>query len=93
MSFKISPLAPKKKVNLNKLNGINVSITHCGLKKNKKEDLVLIKFDNSSCIFSFFNKSKTTVEPIICNKSIKKYSRVSAILINSGNANVFTGDE
>ncbi len=93
MSFKISPLAPKKKVNLNKLNGINVSITHCGLKKNKKEDLVLIKFDNSSCIFWFFTKSKTPGEPIIWNKSIQKYSRVSAILINSGNANVFTGDE
>ena len=93
MSFKISPFAPKKQVNLNKLNGINVSITHCGLKKNKKDDLVLIKFDNSSCIFAYLTKSKTPGEPIIWNKSIQKYSRVSAILINSGNANVFTGNE
>ena len=61
MSFKISPFAPKKQVNLNKLNGINVSITHCGLKKNKKDDLVLIKFDNSSCIFAYLTKQKPQV--------------------------------
>ena len=63
MSFKISPLAPKKKVNLNKLNGINVSITHCGLKKNKKEDLVLIKFDNHLAFFRFLLNLKLLANP------------------------------
>ena len=91
MSFSISPLAPKRKIKLKKLDGISVSSVHCGLKKNKKDDLVLIKFCNPSLIYGVFTKSETPGEPIIWNKSIIKKSKASAILINSGNANVFNG--
>ena len=44
MSLLVSPLAPKKMIKLKKLDGVSVSSLHCGLKKNKKDDLVLIKF-------------------------------------------------
>jgi len=91
MSFSLSPLAPKKKIKLRKIDGISVSSVHCGLKKNKKDDLVLIKFSNPSLIYGVFTKSETPGEPIIWNKSIIKKSKASAILINSGNANVFNG--
>ncbi|MAZ07587.1 MAG: bifunctional ornithine acetyltransferase/N-acetylglutamate synthase [Rickettsiales bacterium] len=91
MSLKTSPFAPKKIHKFSKIIGVNVSSINCGLKKNNKADLVLIKFDYPSNIISFFTNSKTPGAPIIWNKSISKYSKVSAILINSGNANVFTG--
>ena len=86
-----SPLAPKKNKKLRLFKGISVSSTHCGLKKNKKLDLVLIKLEEPGSILGSFTKSKTPGEPIIWNKSIIKKKKVSAILINSGNANVFTG--
>lgn len=86
-----SPLAPKKNKNLQLFDGISVSSTHCGLKKNKRLDLVLIKLEEPGSIIGSFTKSKTPGEPIIWNKSIIKKKKVSAILINSGNANVFTG--
>ena len=86
-----SLLAPKKNKNLHLFEGIRVSSTHCGLKKNKKLDLVLIKLEKPGTILGSFTKSKTPGEPIIWNKSIIKNKKVSAILINSGNANVFTG--
>ena len=86
-----SPLAPKKNKNLHLFKGISVSSTHCGLKKNKRLDLVLIKLEEPGSILGSFTKSKTPGEPIIWNKSIIKNKKVSAILINSGNANVFTG--
>ena len=86
-----SPLAPKKNKNLYLFKGISVSSTHCGLKKNKRPDLVLIKLEEPGSILGSFTKSKTPGEPIIWNKSIVKNKKVSAILINSGNANVFTG--
>ena len=91
MSFSLSPLAPKKKINLKKIDGISVSSVHCGLKKNKKDDLVLIKFSNPSLIYGVFTTSVTPGEPIIWNKSIINKSKASAILVNSGNANVFNG--
>ena len=39
----------------------------------------------------FLQKSNTPGEPIIWNKSIIKKAKISALLINSGNANVFNG--
>ena len=67
-----SPLAPKKNKNLNLFEGISVSSTSCGLKKNKKLDLVLIKLNEPGSILGSFTKSKTPGEPIIWNKSIIK---------------------
>ena len=93
MSFSLSPLAPKTKIKLKKLDGVSVSSVHCGLKKNQKDDLVLIKFSNPSIIYGVFTKSETPGEPIIWNKSIIKKSKASAILVNSGNANVFNGEK
>ena len=91
MSSKISPLAPKLLTKIKTIEGISVSITHCGLKKNNKEDLVLIKLESPGEIIGAFTNSKTPGEPVIWNKSIINFGRVSAILINSGNANVFNG--
>ena len=93
METKISPLAPKKLEKINFIDGISVSITHCGLKKNNKEDLVLIKLDEPGQILGAFTNSKTPGESVIWNKSIINFGLVSAILINSGNANVFNGKQ
>ena len=81
----------KKK--LQYVDGLNFSVAHCGFKKNAKDDVVLFKLDKRSRIFGFFTKSQFPGEPIKWNKSIKKFGYVSAILVNSGNANVFTGLE
>ena len=90
---KKSPFAPKKLKAMQIISGINISVTCCGLKKNNKDDLVLIKLDKRSPIHGFFTKSYTPGEPVKWNKSIINVGYVSAILINSGNANVFTGDK
>ena len=92
MPLKLSPLAPKSLKSIKIIDGIKVSSTHCGLKKNDKEDLVLITLNSPGDITGVFTKSKTPGEPIIWNKSIEKFGKVSAILINSGNANVFNGN-
>ena len=90
---KKSPFAPKKLKAMQVISGINISVTCCGLKKNNKDDLVLIKLDKRSPIHGFFTKSFIPGEPVKWNKSIINVGYVSAILINSGNANVFTGDK
>ena len=89
--MKISPFSPQKKQDVQILDGISIAVTNCGLKKNLKDDLVLIKLSNPSNILGYFTTSKTPGEPIKWNKSIIEFGKVSLILINSGNANVFTG--
>ena len=91
MTFKISPLAPTKIKKISPIGGIKVSSVHCGLKKNNNQDLVLIKLDSPGEIIGLFTNSKTPGEPIVWNKKIHKFGKVSVILINSGNANVFNG--
>ena len=91
MIIKTSPLAPKKLKKLYEIDGVSISSVSCGIKKNFKDDLVLIKFNSPSKIFGVFTKSKTPGAPIVWNKSIIKNGKVSALIINSGNANVFNG--
>jgi len=91
MALKLSPLAPNKFKKLNQIPGISVASIHCGFKNNGNDDLVLIKFDKPAKIFGSFTRSTTPGAPIIWNKSIISKHLVSAILINSGNANVFNG--
>ena len=91
MIIKTSPLAPKKLKKLYEIDGVSVSSVSCGIKKNFKDDLVLIKFDLPSQIYGVFTNSKTPGAPIVWNKSIIKNGKVSALIINSGNANVFNG--
>ena len=88
---KKSSISPKILKKLPKINDIKISVTNCGLKNNNKDDLVLIKLPRMSKIFGFFTDSKMPGESIKWNRSIIKYGKVSAILINSGNANVFNG--
>jgi glutamate N-acetyltransferase/amino-acid N-acetyltransferase len=91
MILKTSPLAPNKLKRLYEIDGVSVSSVSCGIKKNFKDDLVLIKFDLPSQIYGVFTNSKTPGAPIVWNKSIIKNGKVSALIINSGNANVFNG--
>tara|TARA_B100000886_G_C20399540_1_gene481912 strand:- start:143 stop:1363 length:1221 start_codon:yes stop_codon:yes gene_type:complete len=93
MIKKKSPFYPKLFESFHEIEGVNVASTSCGLKKNKKDDLVLIKFDRSCDIISYLTTSKTPGEPVKWNKKIRRIHKVSIILINSGNANVFTGRE
>ena len=88
-NFSISGLKKKNQY----IDGLDFSIAHCGFKANNKDDIVLFKLQERSKIFGFFTKSQFPGEPIKWNKSIKKFGYVSAILVNSGNANVFTGSE
>ena len=77
MKYKKSPLAPRKQKKFYKIEGVKVSSLCCGLKKNNKEDLVLITFDRKTEIFGAFTKSKTPGEPIIWNKSIIVWKSIS----------------
>ena len=82
--------------NINNLNDIKISTFFCGIKKTskKEDDLLLIEFDKDVSIAGVFTKSLTSSAPVnICRKNLSasKQASVRAILVNSGNANAFTG--
>ena len=74
------------------INGLNFKIFKSGIKKNIT-DLLLITCPKSSSISGVFTKSKTPSAAVIdCkNKVNLKNSSVRCLVVNSGNANAFTG--
>ena len=82
--------------NTHNLNEIKISTACSGIKNksSKQDDLLLIEFDKEANIAGVFTKSLTSSAPVNhCKHNIKssKPPSVRAIIVNSGNANAFTG--
>ena len=78
------------------LKDINVSTIYSGIKKtqNNEDDLLLIELKKKSAIAGVFTQSLTSSASVNqCKKNLAKHKEpeVRAILVNSGNANAFTG--
>ncbi len=64
----------------------------CGLKRSGKLDLALVYSNLPAKAAAKFTTNKIQAAPVILNKRLLKVNRLfRAILVNSGNANCFTG--
>lgn len=91
MIAKVSPLAPKLYPELPVLDGVRLSSIEAGIKYKGRKDLCIIAFERPSEIAGVFTKSKCPSAPVDwCRKHLAN-SHVNAIVVNSGNANAFTG--
>ena len=75
---------------LDHLNGLALSITDAKLYNPSRDDLVLFYFRNGANYASVYTKSTIVSENIKWNKSIGN-KKVMALLVNTRNANAFTG--
>lgn len=70
-----------------KANGIS-----CGLKKSGKPDLALLYSEFPAVASAKFTTNSIIAAPlIVCKKHLKSAKKFQAVLVNSGNANCFTG--
>ncbi len=93
MSEKVSPLAPKLYPELPVLNGVKLASIEAGIKYQGRKDLCLIVFEKPAEIAGVFTKSKCPSAPVDwCREHLEK-GTAKAIVINSGNANAFTGQK
>ena len=74
------------------VEGINFKIFKSGIKKNST-DLLLITLPKFSSVSGVFTKSKTPSASVIdCKNKINlKNNSIRCLVVNSGNANAFTG--
>ena len=92
MKNKVSPLAPKKIKSMRSIPGINIYTYSANLYKNSRLDVLFFLFDDEFNIAEVFTQSKTRSITLDWNEKNLKKGKVKAIIINSGNANTFTGD-
>ena len=86
----------KESIKKTLLEGIKVSTTYSGIKKTQEneDDLLLIELKKKSAVAGVFTQSLTSSASVNrCKKNLTKYKEpiARAILVNSGNANAFTG--
>ena len=75
---------------LDHIDGVAISAISANLYKENRDDLVLFYFRNAANYASVYTQSKIISENIKWNQSIKSNS-IKALLINTRNANSFTG--
>ena len=86
-----SPLAPERFPDLPPIAGVSLASAHCGIRYKERTDLMLAVVAPGSAVAGVFTRSLTPGAPIDwCRKALKR-GKARAIVVNSGNANVFTG--
>ncbi len=77
---------------LDHIDGLSISVTSANLYSKQRDDLVLFYFRNGVNHASVYTQSKLISENIKWNLKINK-KKIKALLINTRNANAFTGKE
>jgi len=86
-----SPLAPESPPSLPPVAGVRLAARACGVRYKDRTDVCLMAFESGSTVAGVFTRSLTASAPVErCRKHVRG-GRVRAILVNSGNANAFTG--
>ncbi len=89
--LKKSPLAPKSIRKINQINGIELYVYSAGLYNKRRLDLSLFLFKNKTTVAEVFTKSSLRSCTLDWNEKNLKNKEIQALVINSGNANTFTG--
>jgi glutamate N-acetyltransferase/amino-acid N-acetyltransferase len=91
MSDKRSPLAPEVFPDLPALAGVRLSAMACGLRYRGRKDVCLVELAKGTGVAGVFTRSKTASAPVEWCRRALAGGRARAVLVNSGNANAFTG--
>jgi glutamate N-acetyltransferase/amino-acid N-acetyltransferase len=87
----VSPLAPAHFPALPPVAGVRVAGAAIGLKKNGRRDLFLAELAKGTVVAGALTRSKCASAPVDwCRRALKK-GKGRAFVVNSGNANAFTG--
>ncbi len=89
--MEISPLAPASFPALEELSGVRFSVAAAGIKYPNRNDLMLAWFASGTTVAGVLTRSKTASAPVgVCRDHLKG-GRAGGLIVNSGNANAFTG--
>ncbi len=87
----LSPLAPKSTPEIPSLEGVRFAAGAAGVRYAERTDVMLAVFDEGTTVAGVFTKSKCPSAAVDWCRARLKGGKASALLVNSGNANAFTG--
>lgn len=91
MSGSVSPLAPKSYANVPALRGVRMATASAGIKYKNRTDVLMMVFDKPAAVAGVFTRSKCPSAPVDFCRANLPHGTARAVVVNSGNANAFTG--
>jgi len=91
MSSTISPLAPKSYPALTAITGVRLATAQAGIRYRDRTDVMLAVFEPPTSVAGVFTRSKCPSAPVEWCRTQIKGGQARALVVNSGNANAFTG--
>ena len=91
--MKPSPFAPARLATLPPIEGVRFATAEAGIKYKNRTDLLLAVFDEGTVAAGVLTQSKTCSAPVLhCRANLAfPGGQARALVVNSGNANAFTG--
>jgi glutamate N-acetyltransferase/amino-acid N-acetyltransferase len=87
----VSPLAPKSIPEMPEVDGVRFATGAAGIRYKGRTDVMLALFDKGTQVAGVFTKSKCSSAPVDWCKARLPGGKARALVVNSGNANAFTG--
>jgi glutamate N-acetyltransferase/amino-acid N-acetyltransferase len=87
----ISPLAPSAFPTLPVLPGIRLATHECGIRYKGRTDLLVVEMAAGTHVAGVYTRSLTCSAPVDWCKEASAKGRARVLIVNSGNANAFTG--
>ena len=88
---KISPFAPVDAPKMPIIQGVRLAACEAGIRYQGRKDLMLALFDEGTHVAGVLTRSKTASAPVEWCRQHLPNGKARALVVNSGNANAFTG--
>ena len=91
MSTSVSPLAPTDVPAMPEIAGVKLATAAAGIRYKGRTDVLLAVLDAGTAVAGVFTKSKCPSAPVEWCRAKLGRGKARALVVNSGNANAFTG--
>ncbi len=87
----VSPLAPTNIPDMPAIAGVRLATAAAGIKYKDRTDVLMVLLDPGTTVAGVFTRSKCPSAPVEWCRAKVKGGKARALVVNSGNANAFTG--
>ena len=87
----LSPLAPTAFPAMPALEGVRLASHECGIRYVGRTDLLMVEMDPGTTVAGVFTRSLTCSAPVDWCRQAAAKGKARVVVVNSGNANAFTG--
>src|SRR5580658_3090741 len=91
MSSAVSPLAPTDVPDMPAIDGVKLATAAAGIRYKGRTDVLLAVLEKGTAVAGVFTKSKCPSAPVEWCRAKLSRGKARALVVNSGNANAFTG--